>query len=150
MPARGRVEIRQSIVLIAITLLLLAGTAALVRAAVLFSAFARGDPAKVLPAFSLFGSAILVIAGAIASILGTLQFAAAIGLMTHRSWARVVGISATLIAAFFTMPLLPSAPGIAVMVVDALIVGVLVWDIVTDYPDEAESPSWGEFGRPEQ
>lgn len=150
MAGPGRVEIRQSIVLVAITLLLLSGIAAFIRAVVLFSAFARGDPARVPPAFSVFGNATLVLAGSIAVILGCLQFAAAVGLMTQRSWARVMGITATLIAAFFTMPLLNTAPGIAAMVVDAMIVGVLVWDAVTDWPEEPESPSWDEFGRREQ
>jgi hypothetical protein len=145
MPGPGRVQIRQSIVLVAITLLLLSSVGAFTRAAILIGAFATGDDANVLPAFSILGNATLLVAGGIAVIMGTLQLVAAIGLMTQRTWARVLGITAVLIAAFFTLPLANSLPGLAALVVDALIVAVLAWDALTDWPEEPESPTWGEF-----
>jgi hypothetical protein len=149
MPTRGRAEVRQSILLVPIVLLLLSASTTIARAVTLLRTFWSGSDVDTLPFVSGFGWRLFLAIGAgVTFLFSALQLIAAVGLLTSKRWARSLGIVVTLIVAFFTLPLLPAARGIAALIIDGAIVATLVWDAMTDYPEEAVGRTWGEFGRP--
>jgi hypothetical protein len=145
MTTRGRIGVRQAILLVPVVLFVVSGGAAIARAVTFFRA-SGGGTVKFLPAVSQMARSMSIVAGILAVLFGAIELLVAYGLATHRRWARTTGIVVALIAAFFTLPVLGTGTGLLAFVVDLVIVATLVWDAMTDYPEEADSPTWTSFG----